>query len=48
MTNQQIVDDVEDILPPRLASNVKDLILQAVWRILNDELGTDLNLELED
>lgn len=42
MTNQEIVDLVDDALPPQLS--VKEKILDAVWQICNDELGMDLEV----
>ena len=41
MTNQQIVDDVESALPSTLPAQVKEKILDAVFGVLNDELGMD-------
>lgn len=42
MTNQKIVDLVDDALPSRLPEEVKEKILDAIWQILNDEMGIDL------
>ena len=42
MTNQRIVDLVDDALPSRIPMIVREKILDAIWRILNDEMGIDL------
>lgn len=45
MTNQQIVDHIEDGLPNKLPARVKEKILDAVWSVLNDELGIDIEAQ---
>jgi hypothetical protein len=42
MTNQQIVDAVEESLPSKVPANVREKILDAVWQVLNDHLGIDI------
>lgn len=42
MTNQQIVDLVEDALSSKIPIGVREKILDAVFDVLNDELGIDL------
>lgn len=46
MTNQQIVDLVDDVLPAKLSC--RDKILDEVFFVLNNELGIELNTDLED
>jgi hypothetical protein len=43
LTNQQIVDDVESALPSELPASVKEKILDAVFFVLNNEVGIDLH-----
>ena len=42
MTNQEIVDSVEEALPSKLPAKRKEKILDHVWDILHDELGIDI------
>ena len=44
MTNQQIIDCIEDSLPAGLPANVKEMILDRAFDILNDQLGIDLEV----
>jgi hypothetical protein len=44
MTNQQIVDHIENELPYRLPEDIKEKILDAVWNVLNDNMGVDLEV----
>jgi len=45
MSNQDIVDSVEFYLPNNLPARVKEKVLDAVWDVLNNELGIDLEAE---
>ena len=45
MSNQDIVDEVEDALPPHLPADIKGKILDAIWNVLNDSLGVDLRVK---
>jgi hypothetical protein len=42
MSNQEIVDIVEEALPSKLPKKVKEKVLDAVFQVLNDEMGIDL------
>jgi hypothetical protein len=44
MTDQQIVDEVEDALTSKLPIGIREKVLDAVWQVLNDELGMDLEV----
>jgi hypothetical protein len=45
LTNQQIVWKVEEALPESLPDDIKEKVLDAVWSVLNDHLGIDLDPE---
>jgi hypothetical protein len=42
MTNQQIVDKIDDSLPSNMTPYLREKILDAVWEVLIDVMGIDL------